>query len=329
MRDRRAFLSVVGGNILTAPFAVEAQLPTKTVRIGVLSLAAGPNPIFMDLFRGLRELGWVDGKNMAVEYRWASGRQDRLSALAADLVRLKVEVIVTASTPAALAAKQATTTIPIVVTFVADPVGSGLVASLNRPGGNITGVTDNTADLMGKYLELLTQMVSRADRIAVLWDPAGLPERTSRNMREVLEVGARALGVQLVFMDIRRSDDLEEAFSAMMKARVSALLVAPMVILFEARTRIIQHAAQSRVPTMYPWREAVEAGGLVSYATDLHDMYRRAAVYVDKILRGVKPADLPVEQPTKYELVINLKTAKALGLDVPPTLLGRADEVIE
>jgi putative ABC transport system substrate-binding protein len=283
----------------------------------------------MDLFRGLRELGWVDGKNMAVEYRWASGRQDRLSALAADLVRLKVDVIVTASTPAALAAKQATTTIPIVVTFVADPVGSGIVTSLARPGGNITGVTDNTADLMGKYLELLTQMVSRADRIAVLWDPAGLPESTSRNMREVLEVGARALGAQLVFMDIRRSDDLEEAFSAMMKARVSALLVAPMVILFEARTRIIQHAAQSRVPTMYPWREAVEAGGLVSYATDLHDMYRRAAVYLDKILRGVKPADLPVEQPTKYELIINLKTAKTLGLEVPPTLLARADEVIE
>ena len=330
---RRDFITLLGG-AAAWPLAARAQqqsaqLPTKTARIGVLSLAAGPNPIFMDLFRGLREFGWVDGKNMAVEYRWASGRQDRLSALAADLVRLKVDVIVTASTPAALAAKQATTTIPIVVTFVADPVGSGIVTSLARPGGNITGVTDNTADLMGKYLELLTQMVSRADRIAVLWDPAGLPERTSRNMREVLEVGARALGVQLVFMDIRRSDDLEEAFSAMMKARVSASLVAPMVILFEARTRIIQHAAQSRVPTMYPWREAAEAGGLVSYATDLHDMYRRAAVYVDKILRGVKPADLPVEQPTKYELVINLKTAKALGLDVPPTLLGRADEVIE
>ena len=326
--DRRAFLSVVGGSILTGPFAVEAQLQTKTARIGVLSLAAGPNPIFMDLFRGLREFGWVDGKNMAVEYRWASGRQDRLSALAADLVRLKVDVIVTASTPAALAAKQATTTIPIVVTFVADPVGSGIVTSLNRPGGNITGVTDNTNDLIGKYLELLTQMVS-FDRIAVLWDPAGLPERTSRNMREVLEAGARALGVQLVFMDIRQSDDLEEAFSAMMKARVSASLVAPMVILFEARTRIIQHAAQSRVPTMYPWREAAEAGGLVSYATDLHDMYRRAAVYVDKILRGVKPADLPVEQPTKYELIINLKTAKALGLDLPASVLARADEVIE
>src|SRR6516165_2708284 len=330
---RRNFISLIGGAAAVWPLATRAQqqsaqLPTKTARIGVLSLAAGPNPIFMDLFRGLREFGWVDGKNMAVEYRWASGRQDRLSALAADLVRLKVDVIVTSSTPAALAAKQATTNIPIVVTFVADPVGSGIVTSLARPGGNITGVTDNTADLMGKYLELLTQMVW-LERIAVLWDPAGLPERTSRNMREVLEAGARALGVQLVFMDIRQSDDLEEAFSAMMKARVSASLVAPMVILFEARTRIIQHAAQSRVPTMYPWREAAEAGGLVSYATDLHDMYRRAAVYVDKILRGVKPADLPVEQPTKYELVINLKTAKALGLDVPPTLLARADEVIE
>ena len=325
---RRDFIKVIVGSVAAWPLAAQAQPLDQMRRIRVLSLAAGPNPIFMDLFRGLRELGWVDGKNMAVEYRWASGRQDRLSALAADLVRHKVEVIVTASTPAALAAKQATTTIPIVVTFVADPVGSGIVTSLNRPGGNITGVTDNTNDLIGKYLELLTQMVSRADRIAVLWDPAGLPERTSRNMREVLEVGARALGVQLVFMDIRRSDDLEEAFSAMMKARVSASLVAPMVILFEARTRIIQHAAQSRVPTMYPWREAVEAGGLVSYATDLHDMYRRAAVYVDKILRGVKPADLPVEQPTKYELIINLKTAKALGLDLPASVLARA-EVIE
>jgi len=178
---RRNFISLIGGAAAVWPLATRAQqqsaqLPTKTARIGVLSLAAGPNPIFMDLFRGLREFGWVDGKNMAVEYRWASGRQDRLSALAADLVRLKVEVIVTASTPAALAAKQATTTIPIVVTFVADPVGSGIVTSLARPGGNITGVTDNTADLMGKYLELLTQMAS-LDRIAVLWDPAGLPER--------------------------------------------------------------------------------------------------------------------------------------------------------
>src|SRR5215467_269132 len=266
---------------------------------------------------------------MAVEYRWASGRQDRLSALAADLVRLKVDVIVTASTPVALAAKQATTTIPIVVTFVADPVGSGIVTSLAHPGGNITGVTDNTADLMAKYVELLKQMVSRADRMAVLWDPAGLPEPTRRKMREALEVGARALGVELVFTDIRRSDDLEEAFSAMTKARVSALFVAPMVRLFEARTRIIQYAAQSRVPTMYPWREAVEAGGLVSYATDLHDMYRRAAVNVDKILRGAKPADLPVEQPTKFELVINLKTAKAMGLKLSPTLLFQATEVIQ
>jgi ABC-type uncharacterized transport system substrate-binding protein len=314
-------------SLLLACFAAEAQPPAKTARIGVLSLASGPNPS-MDIFQGLRELGWIEGQNITVEYRWAAGREDQLPALAAELVRLKVDVIVTSTTPAAQAAKQATPTIPIVVTFVADPVGSGLVASLARPGGNITGVSTLAAGLVAKRLELLKAVVPGVKRMAVLWEPGVFGERTMRSMREEIEVAARALGVQVQFIEARRPDDLERAFATMREARSGALLVFPSPVLFEARKGIVAHAAKSRLPAVYAWREGAEAGGLVSYSTNFPDMYRRAAIYVDKILKGAKPADLPIEEPTRFELVINLKTAKALGLTIPQSVLQRADEII-
>ena len=322
-------MSTVAGGLLAAPLAAEAQPASKTARIGFLSLSTGPTPT-MDISPGLRELGWIEGQNIAVEYRWAAGREDQLPALAAELVRLKVDVIVTSSGLAAQAAKRATATIPIVATFVADPVGAGLVASLARPGGNITGLTTLAAGLSAKRLELLKAVVSGSTRIAVLWQRGALGgERAERDMVEETQVAGRTLGLQLRFVEARRPDDFEQAFSAMTEARVGGLLVLPGPMLFEARRSIVAHAAKSRLPVVYPWREAASVGGLMSYSTNFPDMYRRAATYVDKILKGAKAADLPFEQPTKFELVINLKTAKALGLTIPPSLLGRADEVIQ
>jgi len=283
----------------------------------------------MDISPGLRDLGWIEGQNLVVEYRWAANREDRLPALAAELVRLKVDVIVTASTPAALAAKRATTTIPIVLTFVADPEGSGLVASLARPGGNITGLTTLARGLVAKRLELLKAVVPGVSRMAVLWQPGALGERAMGDMVEETQAASRALGLQLRFVEAKRPDDVEQAFSAMREARVGGLLVFPNPMLFEARGSIVAHAAKSRLPAVYPWREAVDAGGLMSYATNFPEMYRRAATYVDKILRGARPADLPIEQPTRFELVINLKTANGLRLTIPQALLQRADEVVQ
>ncbi len=322
-------MSTVAGGLLAAPLAAEAQPASKTARIGFLSLSTGPTPT-MDISPGLRELGWIEGQNIAVEYRWAAGREDQLPALAAELVRLKVDVIVTSSGLAAQAAKRATATIPIVATFVADPVGAGLVASLARPGGNITGLTTLAAGLSAKRLELLKAVVSGSTRIAVLWQRGALGgERAERDMVEETQVAGRTLGLQLRFVEARRPDDVEQAFSAMTEARVGGLLVLPGPMLFEARRSIVAHAAKSRLPVVYPWREAASVGGLMSYSTNFPDMYRRAATYVDKILKGAKAADLPFEQPTKFELVINLKTAKALGLTIPQSLLQRADQVIE
>ena len=283
----------------------------------------------MDISPGLRELGWIEGQNIAVEYRWAANREDQLPVLAAELVRLKVDIIVTASTLAAQAAKRATTTIPIVMTFVADPVGSGLVASLARPGGNITGLTTFATGLVAKRLELLKGLASRSTQVGVLWQPGVFAELTTRDMMEETQIAGRALGVQLQFVETRRPEDFEKAFSAMREARVGGLLVFPSPMLFEARRNLVAHAAKNRLPAVYPWREAAAVGGLMSYATNFPDMYRRAATYVDKILKGAKPADLPVEQPTTFELVINMKTAKALGLTIPHSLLLRADQVIE
>jgi putative ABC transport system substrate-binding protein len=283
----------------------------------------------MDISPGLRELGWIEGRNIAIEYRWAANREDQLAALAAELVRLKVDVIVTSSTPAAQAAKRATTTIPIVMTFAADPVGSGLVSSLARPGGNITGLTTLARGLVAKRLELLKAVAPGSTSMAVLRQPGALGEPAMRAMVEETQVAGRTLGLQLRFVEARGREDLERAFSVMRGARVGGLLVFPNPMLFEARGSIVAHAARSRLPAVYPWREAASVGGLMSYATNFPDMYRRAASYVDKILKGAKPADLPIEQPTTFELVINLKTARALGLTIPPSLLQRADQVIE
>lgn len=313
------FLGTLTGGLIAVPLAVEAQQRPRTARIGFLSLSSGPTPT-MDFSPGLRELGWIEGQNIVVEYRWAANREDQLPALAAELVRLKVDVIVTSSTPAAQAAKRAITTIPIVVTFAADPVGSGLVASLARPGGNITGLTTLARGLVAKRLELLKAVASGATSMAILWQPGALGERAMRDMVEETQAAGRTLGLQLRFVEARRPEDFEPAFSTMREARVGGV---------ESRERIVAHAAKSRLPAVYPWREAASVGGLLSYATNFPDMYRRAATYVDKILKGAKPADLPIEQPTTFELVINLKTAKALGLTIPASLLQRADHVIE
>ena len=283
----------------------------------------------MDIFRGLRELGWVEGQTVSVEYRWAAGREDDLTTLAAELVRLKVDVIVTSSTPAALAAKRATSTIPVVFTFVADPVGSGLVTSLARPGANITGLSTLASGLVAKRLTLLKETVTEVKRLAALWHPEILGERTMRGMRDETEAAARALTVQIQFVACRSAADLERAFATVRGARIGACLILPSPQLFEVHPFIVKHAASNHLPVMYPWREAAEGGGLMSYATDFPAMYRRAATYVDRILKGAKPGDLPIEEPTKFELVINLKTAKALGLTIPPALLARADQVIE
>jgi ABC-type uncharacterized transport system substrate-binding protein len=313
--------------LLGASVAAEAQQSGKTARIGHLSLAAGPNPN-MDVFRGLRELGWIEGRNLNVVYRWAAGNEHQLPAMAAELVGLNVDVIVTSTTAAALAAKRATTKIPIVITFVADPVGSGIVSNLARPGGNITGLSTLAGGLVAKRLELLKIVAPQATRVGVLWQPAILGEGLTRGMLDEAQTAGRALGLRLQPIEVRRGDDIQPAFASLREGRAAALLVFPGPLLFEERRSIIEQAARNALPAVYPWREAADAGGLMSYATNFPEMYRRAAVYVDKILKGAKPADLPIEQPTRLELVINLKTAKALKLTLPESLLQRADQVI-
>jgi putative tryptophan/tyrosine transport system substrate-binding protein len=325
---RRAFLC---GSVamLAAALAVEAQQPGKVPRVGFL----GPRsrldgaPFVNAFLQGLRELGWVEGQNIAIEYRFAEGRLDRLPDLAAELVRLNVDVILASSTPPALAAKNATRTIPIVMGTSADPEGSGLVASLARPGGNITGLSFSVAlDVIGKELELLKETVPNIRRVAVLSNP-GNPG----NVRalETVKTTARSLGVQLQIVEARGPNEFEAAFAAMARKRAEALLVIADSVFGLHRTPLQILADKSRLPTMYGLREHTEAGGLMSYAVDVRDSFRRSATYVDKILKGAKPADLPIEQPTKFELIINLKTAKALGLTIPPSILARADEVIE
>jgi putative ABC transport system substrate-binding protein len=264
-----------------------------------------------------------------IEYRDAEGKYERLPVLAADLVALKVDVIVVTNTPAALAAKQATRTIPIVLAWVADPVGSGFVTSLAQPGGNVTGLSFLAPELVGKRLELLKEAVPGVSRIAVLWHPGDYPERTEKEMLQEADVAGWALGVRLQFVEARGSADFARAFSDMTRARADAVTVQSTNIFFIGRRGLVELAAKNRLPAMYLAREFVDAGGLMSYAPNVADLFRRAAGYVDRILKGAKPADLPVEQPTKFELVINLKTAKALGLTIPPSVLARADEVIE
>jgi putative ABC transport system substrate-binding protein len=327
---RRAFLGTMAGGLLAAPLAAEAQQAAKVARIGYLSTNLAANPHTHEAFRqGLRDLGYVEGRNVVIEYRDAEGKFERLPALAAELVALKVDVIVAGGNSLARAAKQATRTLPIVFAAVSDPVASGLVTSLARPGGNVTGASILSSELVGKRLELLTQAVPGVSRVAVLWLPGALGERTEKDMLKEAEVAAGALGVRLQVVEAREPADLDRAFSDMTRARADALTVLPSLMFLRERRRLVDLAAKHRLPAVYTVKEYVDAGGLMAYAPNLADVFRRAATYVDRILKGAKPADLPVQQSTKFELIINLKTAKALGLTIPPSLLARADQVIE
>jgi putative ABC transport system substrate-binding protein len=312
------------------PFAAEAQQAAKVARIGWLGDNPAATPHLRVAFRqGLSDLGYVEGRNVVIEYRDAEGKFERFPALAAELVALKVDVIVTANVLAALAAKQATRTLPIVFASAADPVTSGLVTSLARPGGNVTGLSSLVPELVGKCLELLTQAIPGVSRVAVLWHPGALGEGTEKDMLKRAEVAARALGVRLQFVEVRGPADFDRAFSDMARAGASALTMLGGLLLIRERRRLVDLGATNRLPAVYPLREFVDAGGLMAYGPNLADLFRRAATYVDKILKGTNPGDLPVEQPTKFELVINLKTAKALRLTIPQSVLQRADEVIQ
>jgi putative ABC transport system substrate-binding protein len=309
-------------------FPAEAQQPSKIHRIGLL---LAPSPSFyssrVEAFRqGLRELGYVEGKNIAIEYRYAEGKLNRLPDLAAELVHLKVDLIVTASNDGALAAKKATRTIPIVFATAADPVGSGLVPDLARPGGNITGTSNVAQDLYGKRLELLKESFPKATRVAFLWRSVGV--RKNLPFTE-MEVVAKVLGVKLQSLDVRGLDDFDGAFEAAKREGAQALIPYPDPVINAQQVQIVDFATRNRLPAMYAGPEFVDGGGLMSYAPRYTDSWRRAATYVDKILKGAKPADLPVEQPTKFEFVINLKTAKQIGLTIPPNVLARADRVIK
>jgi putative ABC transport system substrate-binding protein len=314
-----------------APFAAEAQKAAKFARIGYLSPSLASSPYLRDAFlQGLRDLGYVEGRNVVIEYRDAEGKLERVPALAAELVALKVDVIfVAGGTRVTLAATQATKTIPIVFTNVADPVESGLVTNLARPGGNVTGLSSIGPELIGKRLELLTQAVPGIDRVAVLSLPGALGERTDKDMLAAADVAGRALGVRLQFVEARGPDEFTKAFSDMSSARAAGLMVLPSNRFLREHSRLVDLAAKKRLPAVYTSREFVDAGGLMSYGPNSADLHRRAATYVDKILKGAKPGDLPVQQPTQFELIINLKTAKELGLTIPQSLLLRADEVIQ
>ncbi len=313
--------------LLAAPFAAEAQQTRKVPRVGVLGGQSPEiSPPILALRQGLSELGYVEGQNIAIEWRWAQGKNERYPDLAAELVKLKVDIIVAPTTGGAQAAQRATRTIPIVMGFVSDPVALGLVANLARPGGNITGVAVPTPEIAGKRLQLLREVAPTVARIAVLSDPS--QPGISVDLRGT-EAAARALGVQLHVWEARSGGELDRAFTAIARERAAGIIILPSTTLFAARAHIAQLAAKHRLPTSAWARELTEAGCLMSYGANQSDLARRAAYFVDKILKGAKPADLPVEQPTTFELVINMKTAKALGLTIPPSLLGRADQVIE
>ena len=321
---RREFILALGA-ALAVPFAARAQPSKPTIGFLGESTPAGQRTWVAAFTQRLNELGWAEGRNVAIEYRWAEGRNERFAELVAELVRLKVDIIVTQGTPAVLAAKRATSVIPIVFPIAGNPVANGLVASLPRPGGNVTGLTNQTADLAGKRIELLREAAPGLRRLAIMANVDN--PSVVLDMREV-QAAARVLGLETVTSEIRRAEDIAPAFDTL-KGRADALYVAGDPLVTTNRNRIAILALGARLPTMLGNRENVDAGGLMSYGPNLPDLHRRAADFVDRILRGAKPADLPVEQPTKFDLVINLITAKALGLTLPATLLARADEVIE
>ncbi len=327
---RRNFIALLGG-AAAWPFGARAQQPGKLPTIGFLGASwasqSGEGQRLVAFLERLHELGWFEGRTLSIEYRWAEGRNERFTEIASEFARLKVDIIVTYSTPAVIAVKQVTSVIPVVFAGAADPVGTGLVVSLARPGGNITGVSLQSTDIAGKRLELLRELVPGLRRVAIMAH-VGNPN----SMIEMSEVHAagRTLGIDMVSLEIRREEDIAPAFDAIKtKTRADALYVVLDPIMNAHRARINILAVGARLPTVVPFRAFVEAGGLMSYAPNQSHVFQRGADYVDKILRGAKPADIPVEQPTKFELIINLTTAKALGLEVPPTLLARADEVIE
>jgi putative tryptophan/tyrosine transport system substrate-binding protein len=326
--NARSLLLTLTVVILATIHLAEAQQPKKVPRIGLLTSASSTETATrIEAFRqSLRELGYVEGKNIAIEHRFAEGKIDRLPDLAAELVRLKIDIIVaTGGIPAVRAAKQATSMIPIVMLVGFDPVEAGFVPSLARPGGNITGLTSITRELIGKRLELLLEAVPGVKRVAVL---TALPDLTAKDEYKEMEAAARALKVKLQILRARDPSAIDNAFSAMIKERAEALVVIPEARYVQHRERLLKHAAKNRLPAIYPSNEFVENGGLMSYGANTADQYRRSAIYVDKILKGARPAELPIEQPMKFDLVINLKTAKQIGLTIPPNVLARADKVI-
>jgi putative ABC transport system substrate-binding protein len=330
MITRRAFIASLAGGLLTAPLAAEAQQAGKIYRVGYMSVVSrqSAEPLMLIFLRALRDLGWIEGRNLLVEWRWADGKVERLSGFAAELAKLNVDLIVAPQSDSALAAKRATRTIPIVHVVAGDPVADGLVTSLARPGGNVTGLTVTPSpEIVGKRLELL-KTATGASRVAVLWNPARHYPYVELALREV-NAAARVLGVQLQVLEARGPDQFEPAFAAMVRGQADALLTFEDSMFWLHRRRLAELEAKHRLPTMHDLREFVEAGSLMAYGPDLADLFRRAAIYVDKILKGTKPADLPVEQPTKFDFLINLKTAKTLGLTIPPSLLLRADQIIE
>jgi len=324
---RREFITLVGGATMAWPLAARAQQAAKLPTIGFL-VAGTPSSHgqwVAAFVQRLRELGWIEGRTITIEYRWAEGRSERFAEIAAEFVRRKVDVIVTSATEAVVAAKQATSVIPIVIAAAGDPVGTGLVASLARPGGNVTGLSIQQTDVAAKRLELLREIVPGLRRLAILGNVSG--PAVVLDMREA-EAAARTLGMEVITSEIRRGEDIAPAFAAL-KGRAEALYLPIDPLVNTHRFRINTLALAARLPTVHTSREWVEVGGLMSYGANVPDLFRRAANYVDKILRGAKPGDIPVEQPSKFDLIINLTTARALDLEVPPTLLARADEVIE
>jgi putative ABC transport system substrate-binding protein len=329
MKNRRRLLVVLGASSLAAPLASFAQQQAKVWRIGVLSVRSRPDSFVGDNYgaflKGLRELGYVEGKNIVIEWRFAEGKYERLPGLAAELVGLKVDVLAVINTPVIRAARQATSTIPIVMLTSSDPVGAGFVASLARPGGNITGLSNVAGDIAPKYVELLTIAVPKLSRVAVMVNPANTQHRPIFNS---IQTAATKAGIKAFSVEAESPRKVESAFASMVQQRAGAMIVAIDSRFTDYLPQIVGLAARNRMPAMFPYRDYVEAGGLMSYGQDFADSYQRAATYVDKIFKGAKPADLPVEQSTKFELVVNRKTAKALGLTIPQELVLRADEVI-
>jgi putative ABC transport system substrate-binding protein len=328
--DRRRFLLTSVGGAFAVPRVARGEQEAKVARLGYLAISFADDDVGRQAFlQEMRYFGYVEGRNLLIEYRDAKGKPERFPSLAGELVTLKVDVIVAGGgTLGALAAKQATTTIPIVFPVVGDPVADGLVTSLARPGGNLTG-SSLVLQTVDKLLELLKQAIPRISRVALLWKPDAAPERTMRDYLNAAERAAQSLGVRLQVIAARRPQDFDRAFSDMTKAHAEALVVLATPVFNSEKRRLVDLANKNRLPAMFSMREFVDAGGLMSYGPDLAHLFRRAATYVEKILKGAKPADLPIEQPTKFELVINARTAKALGLTIPPSLLARADHIIE